>query len=71
MCSLLLVGCSKNIQDNNTFVYVSDTFEVSFRTQGKIPVPSIVWRGEEGTFSLKNEILGLVIDETTYNGKDT
>lgn len=67
ICSLLSVGCSKNgnEQDNTTFDYLSDTFEVSFRTQGTIPAPTIEWRGEEGTFSLKNEISGLAIDEVT------
>jgi len=64
---LLFIGCTKDNAEDNVlvFAYASDSLEVSFRTQGTIPAPTIEWPGEPGTFTFKNEIPGLQLDEST------
>ncbi len=66
ICSLVLSACSSDEETNTSFFsYASDTFEVSFRTEGTIPAPAIEWSGEAGTFAMETEISGLSINETT------
>lgn len=65
LCYGFFLGCSSDDNDGITFNYLSHEFEVSFRSQGTIPAPTMEWPNETGTFSLKNEISGLVIDEVT------
>lgn len=63
---LLFLGCSKNEDSHSeSFSYVSDTLMVNFRSQGNIPAPTVQWVNEEATFSLKEEIDGLAINEIT------
>lgn len=64
--SLIFCACSSNDDTPApVFSYASDTFEVSFRTQGTIPPPNIEWAGNVGTFTLKENIQGLTIDESS------
>ncbi|GAB1856495.1 hypothetical protein MHTCC0001_13300 [Flavobacteriaceae bacterium MHTCC 0001] len=61
----ILWGCSNDDGVNVMFHYASSAFEVSFRTEGTIPAPSITWPEAEGTFALKHDIEGLTIDALT------
>lgn len=63
---LILLSCSKDDDSPSVdFNYASEIFEVAFRSQGIIPQPSMEWPQASGTFSLKNGIEGLEIDENT------
>lgn len=62
----ILFSCSNDDASHSVdFKYTSEVFEVAFRSQGTIPQPSIEWPQENGTFSLKESIEGLAIDENT------
>jgi len=65
LCYIFFLGCSSDDNNGIVFNYQSSEFEVSFRSEGVIPKPTIEWPNEAGTFSLKNEVYGLSINETT------
>ncbi|KAB5488772.1 hypothetical protein [Flagellimonas hadalis] len=66
ICMFIILACSNDDDTKSVdFHYASENFEVAFRSQGTIPQPSIEWPQENGTFSLKEPIEGLTIDENT------
>jgi hypothetical protein len=70
MAALLCgVGCSND--DNSSkqepvnFQYAADSLTVSFKTEGEIPQPQILWPAAKGNFSLEEAPKGLEINTLT------
>ncbi|RDY59898.1 hypothetical protein DX873_11140 [Flagellimonas nanhaiensis] len=59
-------ACSKDANDPPvTFAYASDVFEVEFRSTVTLQAPTMEWPGDKGTFSLKEDLEGLSINQNT------